>query len=163
MGTEIERKFLVRSDRWRSSADAGRRFRQGYLPNDGASCAVRVRTAGDKAWLTVKGYGDGVSRPEFEYPIPLGDAEQMLDTLCRRPLIEKTRHLVRHAGRTWEVDVFEGQNAGLVVAEIELTRADEPFELPPWAGRDVTLDPRYLNVNLVENPYSAWRSDEAPA
>jgi CYTH domain-containing protein len=150
MGTEIERKFLVKSDAWKAAAAPGVRYRQGYLCSD-KERTVRVRVSGDQAWLTIKGLTRGSSRPEFEYPVPLQDGQQMLD-LCERPLLEKTRHRVDHGGLTWEVDVFEGDNAGLVLAEVELERADQPIDLPPWAGLEVTDDPRYYNVNLAKHP-----------
>jgi CYTH domain-containing protein len=150
MGTEIERKFLVKGDAWKAAAAPGIRYRQGYLCSD-KDRTVRVRVAGDQAWLTVKGLTRGSSRPEFEYPVPIADGRQMLD-MCERPLLEKTRHRVDHAGLTWEVDVFEGDNAGLVLAEVELERADQPVDLPPWAGIEVTDDSRYYNVNLAKHP-----------
>ena len=150
MGTEIERKFLVPGDAWKVAAAAGVRIRQGYLSSD-KDRTVRVRIAGDQAWLTVKGLTQGSSRPEFEYPVPLPDGEAMLE-MCERPLLEKTRHRVAHGGLEWEVDVFEGDNAGLVLAEVELERADQPVSLPPWAGLEVTDDPRYYNVHLAKHP-----------
>lgn len=155
MGTEIERKFLVRSDDWRRRADAGTDYRQGYLPGD-ASVAVRIRTTADAAWLAVKSDLDGISRHEYEYPIPVADAEEMLAQLCRRPLIEKRRHRLRYGGRVWEIDVFHGANAGLLLAEIELDSPDQPFARPPWLGDEVSGDPRYLNALLSQHPYSEW-------
>lgn len=154
MSTEIERKFLVSGDDWRDG-DPGRRIRQGYLSVDPAR-AVRVRTAGDRAWLTVKGATSGVSRQEFDYPIPLADAQQMLDTLCHQPLIDKTRHNIRHGVHLWEVDEFHGANDGLVIAEIELGSETESFERPSWLGPEVSDDPRYYNVNLFRYPYRDW-------
>lgn len=154
MVQEIERKFLVTSDHWRQNA-AGIRVRQGFLSTK-PSRTVRVRVAGDRGTLTIKGKTVGATRDEFEYDIPCEQAEQLLDTLCLRPLIEKVRYLVREGAHTWEVDVFEGENAGLVVAEIELQREDEVFERPGWLGREVTDDPRYFNANLVRNPYRTW-------
>jgi adenylate cyclase len=154
MGTEIERKFLVRSDQWRVGA-VGEIYRQGYLAAD-PDRTVRVRVAGDRGTLTVKGRAEGLARAEFEYEIPVQDADEMLDTLCLRPLIEKVRYRVPHAGRTWEVDEFVGENRGLVLAEIELGDAAETVELPGWAGREVSDDPRYYNANLVRHPFSRW-------
>lgn len=159
MGTEIERKFLVRDDRWRASADDGTEFRQGYLVGSGKA-SVRVRIEGERANLNIKSATLGVTRSEYEYPIPLEEAAELLDTLCEKPLIEKTRYRLTHAGRLWEVDVFAGENAGLVVAEIELPSEETPFELPPWAGREVSDDPRYYNVCLVKHPYKDWQGHE---
>jgi adenylate cyclase len=147
---EIERKFLVVSDAWRSGRP-GQRFCQGYLAGD-QGVTVRVRRAGSKAYVTIKGKGDGLVRPEFEYEVPVGDAEAMLRGLCRRPLIEKTRHEVVHAGHLWQVDEFAGANKGLIVAEVELSHRDEVVELPNWAGAEVTFDPRYRNSALVAWP-----------
>jgi adenylate cyclase len=152
---EIERKFLVRSDAWRAGVHKTEHYRQGYL-NDEVYCSVRVRICGQDAWLNLKSVTLGAQRHEFEYVIPLADAELMLDTLTRKPLVEKTRHFVDVGLHTWEVDVFEGDNAGLVVAEIELERPDESFEMPDWAGEEVTYDPRYYNTNLANHPYKTW-------
>ena len=154
MGTEIERKFLLRDDSWRRGA-TGTRYRQGYL-NSAKERTVRVRTIDDTGFLTVKGITVGASRAEYEYEIPADDARQMLDTLCERPLIEKTRFKVEHEGLIWEIDEFFGDNEGLVVAEVELRSADQAFRTPPWAGQEVTGDPRYFNSNLVKHPYRTW-------
>jgi len=154
MATEIERKFLVADDRWKAGAE-GKLYRQGYLQT-AADRNVRVRIIGDRGFLTVKGRAAGITRLEFEYEIPVADAAQMLDVLCFKPLIEKTRYLVEHAGMTWEVDDFAGVNAGLVVAEIELEAEGQEFELPSWVGLDVSDDPRYLNSSLVAKPYTRW-------
>jgi len=154
MGEEIERKFLVTGDAWRER-DAGVRYRQGFLSTD-PDRTVRVRIAGDEGSLTIKGRTHGARRAEFEYQIPTADAQQMLDTLCRRPLIEKVRYTVTSGTHTWEIDVFEGENDGLVIAELELESEDEPFERPDWVGAEVTEDPRYFNSNLVERPYNTW-------
>ena len=154
MGEEIERKFLVTGDAWRETAE-GMRYRQGFLSTV-PERTVRVRVAGLRGTITVKGKNLGARRAEFEYEIPVTDAEQMLDTLCERPLIEKVRHTLTAGPHTWEVDVFEGDNAGLVVAEIELGSEDEAFEKPEWVGDEVTSDPRYFNSNLVANPYRTW-------
>ena len=154
MGEEIERKFLVRDDSWRAGA-TGTPFRQGFLSTD-PERTVRVRSAGKRGTLTIKGKSVGAWRIEYEYEIPLDDAERMLDTLCRRPLIEKTRYELPAGAHVWEVDVFEGDNEGLIVAEIELSSEDAAFERPPWLGEEVTGDPRYFNSNLVQNPYKRW-------
>lgn len=154
MGEEIERKFLVTGDAWHETAESTR-YRQGFLSTV-PERTVRVRVAGLRGTITVKGKNLGARRAEFEYEIPVADAEQMLDTLCERPLIEKVRHTLTAGPHTWEVDVFEGDNAGLVVAEIELGSEDEAFEKPEWVGDEVTSDPRYFNSNLVANPYRTW-------
>jgi adenylate cyclase len=153
MGLEIERKFLVRNDNWRTVE--GTPFRQGYLSSN-LHRVVRVRTMGERAVLTVKGLSIGAVRREFEYEVPLDDANDILDNLCERPLIEKTRYKVKIAGHTWEIDEFWGENFGLVVAELELQSVDEVFEKPDWLGEEVTDDPRYFNSNLVLRPYTTW-------
>ena len=154
MGEEIERKFLVSGEAWREMAE-GTRYRQGFLSTE-PERTVRVRVAGTRGSITVKGKSLGARRAEFEYEIPVADAERMLDTLCKRPLIEKVRYVLAVGAHTWEIDVFEGDNAGRGVAEIELRREDEAFETPEWVGDEVTDDPRYFNSNLVANPYRAW-------
>ncbi len=153
MAEEIERKFLVDGDEWRTLGRA-EVFRQGYLSTV-KERTVRIRAVGDQAWITVKGLTVGASRAEFEYPIPLSDAEQMLE-LCEQPIIEKTRHVVDTGGLRWEIDEFDGANRGLVVAEVELDDPDQPIELPDWVGAEVTDDPRYYNANLIAHPYSVW-------
>ena len=155
MPMEIERKFIV-DTRCLGELPAGKRYRQGYLPAAG-NTSVRARICDDAAWLTIKGKTVGASRLEFEYPIPVADAEGILDSLCEGSIIDKTRHLVEHAGHTWEVDVFAGDNAGLVIAEVELESDDEAVEVPGWAIEEVTQDPRYYNANLVRKPYSNWK------
>ena len=155
MAREIERKFLVIRDRWRPNGARGTHYRQGYLSTDPAR-VVRVRTAGDKALLTVKGPTVGTSRREYEYRIPVDDANEMLDQLCLRPLIEKVRYRQVFGGHTWEIDVFAGANDGLVVAELELPTEDAAFERPPWLGAEVSDDPRYFNSNLVRVPFTRW-------
>ena len=157
MPVEIERKFLVNGDAWRGPG-TGTRYRQGYLSVEPGR-TVRVRLADDSAWLTIKGRSEGMARAEYEYPIPVADAVEMLDTLCIHPLIEKVRYCIEHAGHTWEVDEFSGDNAGLVLAEVELAAADEAVELPAWAGREVTDDPRYYNASLQLHPYREWGAE----
>ena len=154
MGQEIERKFLVVGDGWRAGA-TGTPYRQGFLSTDPRR-TVRVRVVGELGFLTIKGMTVGARRTEHEYEIPLADAEQMLDELCEHPLIEKVRYTRRIGGHTWEIDVFEGRNEGLVVAEIELEHEDELFETPDWVGDEVTSDPRYFNANLVKSPFCNW-------
>ena len=154
MGIEIERKFLVRSEGWRSEGEPVL-LRQGYLSSH-PERVVRVRIEGDHAVMTIKSKSVGVSRGEWEYPLPMADAAEFLDRLCEQPIIEKYRRRIAHAGFVWEVDEFLGANAGLVVAEIELPAEDTPFDKPDWIGEEVTHDKRYLNSNLIGHPYSAW-------
>lgn len=154
MGKEIERKFVVDKAAWKPQ-DAGTHFKQGYL-NSQKERVVRVRIEGDRAKLTIKGPSVGVTRSEFEYGIPVEDAAVLLDNLCEQPLIDKHRHKEIHGGKTWEIDVFHGDNEGLVVAEIELASEDEKFSRPAWAAREVSSDPRYFNSNLLKNPYRNW-------
>lgn len=153
MGVEIERKFLV-ADLAFLEGVVGVPYRQGYLSAD-PDRTVRIRRAGEHGYVTIKGRSNGASRAEFEYEIPVGDADEML-ALCVPPLIEKVRHRVEHAGRTFEVDVFGEANQGLVVAEVELPSEDAVVDLPEWIGDEVTGDPRYFNANLVANPYCDW-------
>lgn len=160
MPVEIERKFLLASDAWRRDVSCSEPMAQGYLAGPPASrCSVRVRIAGDDAWLNIKSLALGVERDEYEYAIPRADAERMLATLCGER-VEKIRHHVTVGGHLFEVDEFIGDNAGLVVAEIELSHADEPFERPAWLGREVTPLARYYNVNLATHPYSRWSEAE---
>lgn len=154
MGREIERKFLVADDGWRPGFDP-KPMRQGYL-SFGPPASVRVRVSAAKAYLNIKQSTLNIARDEFEYAIPVADAEFMLAHLCAGQSIEKTRHHVRHGGLVWEVDVFEGANAGLVVAEVELQRADQHVDLPPWTGREVSGDARYLNSSLAQRPFITW-------
>lgn len=161
MGLEIERKFLVTSDAWRAAAHAVIPMAQGYV-NDTAAiesgaqkASVRVRIQGDAAFLNLKSREIGHTRQEFDYPIPVDDARALL-ALCVGGLIDKRRHLVRHGGLLWEVDEFLGDNAGLVVAEVELEHADQPIDLPEWAGDEVTDDVRYYNLALAAHPYTTW-------
>ncbi|HUI20406.1 MAG TPA: CYTH domain-containing protein [Methylocella sp.] len=155
MAIEIERKFLIDPDVWKPE-DEGISYRQGYLSSE-KQRVVRVRVVGTEAFPTVKGISENISRLEFEYPIPRNDAEIILDRLCERPLIEKTRHTQRVGNNLWEIDVFHGENDGLIIAEIELSFEDETFEHPPWLGKDVSEDPRYFNSNLSRNPFKNWR------
>lgn len=154
MGVEIERKFLLTGEGWRTLGEPVL-LRQGYLCSDPVR-TVRVRIEGEQGVLTIKSKGTGLRRGEWEYPIPLAEAQELLDTLCERPLVEKTRRRIAHAGFTWEVDEFLGENAGLVVAEIELPHEDAAFEKPDWIGREVTGEKRYYNSSLIRFPYSQW-------
>jgi len=155
VGVEIERKFLLVGDAWRQLAQPVL-LRQGYLNSDPAR-TVRVRIEGQDATLTIKGKTAGATRAEWEYQIPLVEAAQLLDNLCERPLIEKTRRRIAFQGHIWEVDEFLGENAGLAVAEIELASEDEAFVKPDWTGEEVTGDPRYYNSSLIRLPYSQWK------
>ena len=155
MALEIERKFLVKSEAWRDRVERSEAFRQGNLAQ-AERLSVRVRCSSTQAWLNIKGGGIAATRDEYEYCVPLADARELLDRYCRRPLIEKTRYWVPVGAHTWEIDVFEGDNAGLVVAEIELDAEDEDFERPDWLGAEVTRDARYYNIHLVTHPYSEW-------
>ena len=154
MGKEIERKYLVDTTKWKPQGQ-GTHFKQGYL-NSQKERVVRVRIEGDRARLTIKGASAGITRSEFEYAIPIEDAQTLLDSLCEHPLIDKHRHQEIHGGKTWEIDVFHGDNEGLVVAEIELAAEDEAFDTPAWAVREVSSDPRYFNSNLLRHPFKDW-------
>lgn len=154
MAIEIERKFLVRGDGWRSLS-VGSIYRQGYITSTPGK-TVRVRVVGDRGYLTIKGTTVGYRRSEFEYPIPVEDAEEMLATLCDRPLIEKKRHQISRGDLIWEIDEFFGDNEGLILAEVELLDEGQIFDLPDWIGEEVSHDSRYYNVNLIRNPYRNW-------
>jgi len=155
MATEIERKFLLRDDSWRAEADRGVMIRQGYLAGSDKS-SIRVRVVDDRANINIKSATLDVTRQEYEYPIPLIDAHEMLNSLSEGPLIEKTRYHVHYGRHQWEIDVFSGDNEGLIVAEIELSSQDEDFERPTWLGDEVSDDTRYYNVCLVSHPYKDW-------
>jgi len=168
VGIEIERKFLPRNDGWRAAAHKVVPMAQGYL-NDLAlvdsgamQASVRVRIEGDAAFLNIKSRELGARRQEFEYPVPVAEARALLQ-LCVGGLVEKHRHYVEHAGHLWEVDEFLGDNAGLVVAEIELDAEDAAFDKPDWAGPEATHAQRYYNLALAARPYSQWREDERRA
>ncbi|MBD2446219.1 CYTH domain-containing protein [Nostoc sp. FACHB-152] len=154
MAKEIERKFLVKSDSWRQLAQ-GSVYRQGYISTQKAA-TVRVRIADNRGYLTIKGRSEKYTRAEFEYVIPVADAQEMLDTLCDRPLIEKVRYKIDWAGLTWEIDEFDGANKGLIIAEVELSDKQQQIELPDWIGEEVSDDPRYFNSNLAKVPFSQW-------
>lgn len=156
MAVEIERKFLVNSTQFLLGLE-GTEFKQGYLNREGAT--VRVRVAGEQGFLTIKGKTQGISRAEFEYPIPIKDAEAMLTTLCALPPIEKTRYLINHANKCWEVDVFHGANQGLIVAEVELNSENEALALPEWVGADVSRETRYFNSQLASHPFCQWNDN----
>lgn len=153
MAKEIERKYLLKDDSWRGLAE-GIHYRQGYLSSV-KERTVRVRTIQDQGFLTIKGVTKGVTRVEYEYPVPFDDAVELLD-LCERPIIDKKRYKVAMDGLIWEIDEFFGENQGLVVAEVELTSEDQSFEKPSWVGEEVSSDPRYYNANLIKHPFCKW-------
>ncbi len=153
MPAEIERKFLVADDSWRDGTP-GVRIAQGYLSQD-PERTVRVRLAGEKAWITIKGRSQGITRAEFEYAIPPEEARELLG-LCLPAVIDKTRHEIRHGGHLWEVDVFHGENDGLIVAEVELSDENETPEMPAWLGAEVSDETRYFNSHLARHPFTRW-------
>ena len=157
MPKEIERKFLVNLALWKPQGP-GTSFRQGYIGTATPGVTVRLRLQGSEGRLTIKGPSEGMTRAEYEYSIPREDAVEMLETLCDSPAVKKTRYEVEHEGDTWEVDVFEGENEGLVVAELELESEDQVFSRPVWLGQEVTQDRRYANSNLAKNPFKRWPS-----
>ena len=154
MAKEIERKYLVLGDSWRGLAE-GSVYRQGYIAIQD-KVAVRIRIVGEKSYLTIKGPSIKYSRLEFEYPIPVEDAQEMLETLCERPFIEKVRYKIEWGGLIWEIDEFDGVNKGLILAEVELSDENQQIELPAWIGQEVSDDARYFNINLVKHPFSQW-------
>ncbi len=155
MAKEIERKYLVINNNWQNNIIRKSVYRQGYMSSN-KNCSVRIRISENRATINIKSATLGITRDEYEYEIPLDDANEMLDKLCTKPLIEKTRHYVKENDSTWELDVFSGDNEGLIVAEIELDDADQLIKLPDWAGKEVSDDPKYYNVCLVNNPYKDW-------
>ena len=156
MSKEIERKFLVIGDSWRSLAQ-GTHYRQGYL-NSAKERTVRIRTINDKAFMTIKGPTVGITRMEFEYEIPHNECVEILNHLAEQPIVEKIRYKIPLNGLVWEIDEFLGVNNGLIVAEVELQSEDQEFEKPEWIGEEVSGDPRYFNSNLVKNPYTTWNN-----
>ena len=153
MALEIEHKFLLRDERWRAGIEQSIDMKQAYLGGDGVS--IRVRLAGDDANINIKQVRMGRQREEFEYPVPMADALRLFE-LANGGKVEKTRHHVHHHGVLWEIDEFGGRNRGLIVAEIELDEPDQPFDLPPWAGKEVTDEDRYYNVALAVQPFDLW-------
>lgn len=153
MGKEIERKFLVKNNRWQKNAK-GVAYKQGYLStNKGRT--VRVRVQGEDAFLTIKGPVQGIIRQEFEYPIPVKDALELFE-MCEKPLIEKTRYKIVYDNLIWEIDVFAAENKGLILAEVELSDEKQKVNLPDWIGKEVTGNRLYYNANLVLNPFTRW-------
>jgi adenylate cyclase len=159
MAVEIERKFLLVSEGWRDRIEKTLEMQQGYLSRD-AQSSVRVRICGEQADINIKSTWDGIYRLEYEYPIPMEDALELMKHVAHRPLIEKRRHIVYVGRHCWEIDEFAGENEGLIVAEVELGAVDEPYECPDWLGREVSADARYYNSNLSKLPYKYWK-DEA--
>ncbi|NCJ07007.1 CYTH domain-containing protein [Synechococcales cyanobacterium C] len=158
MSIEIERKFLVTGQGWRSDHQ-GTSYLQGYLGLS-SHCTVRVRIAGGCAWLTLKGKSQGISRSEYEYGIPIGEAQEILSTLCPGWIVEKTRYRVPWGGLIWEVDEFQGRNQGLLLAEVELSDPDQSVSLPDWVGMEVSQDRRYYNSYLAQHPYQTWTAED---
>ena len=154
MALEIERKYLIDLEKI-GTLENGIRIKQGYLSTN-KDAVVRVRVKNDKAYLTIKGANNGISRLEFEYEIPFDEANEMLDNLCKKPVIDKTRYIIKHDIHIWEIDVFYGDNEGLVVAEVELKDENEKINLPSWIKEEVTSDNRYFNSNLMKHPYKDW-------
>ena len=155
MATEIERKFLILNQDWQEHTSSELHIVQAYLATNEFS-STRIRIQDDKANINIKSATLGISRTEFEYAIPVIDAQLIIDELCVKPVIEKTRYMVKHIQHTWEIDVFSGDNEGLIVAEIELSSPDEAFQKPSWLGEEVSHDKRYYNVCLVNFPYKNW-------
>lgn len=155
MAIEVEHKFLLANDDWRKQIKHSIRYRQGYL-SSAETNSIRIRLSDEQAWLNIKSATIGTHRYEYEYEIPLSDANEILNNLCKKPLIEKTRHFVTNDTNIWEIDEFEGENEGLVVAEIELSEEGQSFSKPDWLGEEVTHDLRYYNNNLAIHPYSEW-------
>jgi len=159
MGIEIERKFLLKNDEWKMQVTETHVIKQGYLQSGldkSQKSSVRIRISDDRANINIKSVDLTMVRQEFEYEIPLQDAEQMIRTLCGDVVVEKTRYHVPYASHLWEVDVFEGENSGLRMAEVELGSIDEKFEIPDWIGEEVTDDERYYNIYLLKQPYQRW-------
>ncbi|MBK1645977.1 adenylate cyclase [Thiocapsa imhoffii] len=155
MASEIERKFLVRDASWQDAIERSEAIQQGYLAQTDRA-TIRVRVMGERGLITVKGVTNGITRDEYEYPIPVEEARAMLETLSVSSVIEKIRYQVRVGTHRWEIDVFAGENSGLILAEIELEREDAPFERPSWLGEEVSYDPRYFNANLARRPFRLW-------
>lgn len=158
MALEIERKYLIDLEKI-GTLENGIRIKQGYLSTN-KDAVVRVRVKNDKAYLTIKGSNSGIARLEFEYEIPLDEANEMLEKLCQKPVIDKTRYIINHENHTWEVDVFYGDNQGLVVAEVELSSEDEHINLPFWIKEEVSHDDRYFNSNLMKLPFKDWEENK---
>ena len=159
MAIEIERKFLVANNTWRTAVQRSVLMRQGYLAGS-AECSIRIRLSDEQAHLNIKSATLGIQRTELEYLVPRADAELMLASLCGTRTLEKTRHFVMHQAHLWEIDEFHGANAGLIVAELELDADDEVFSRPSWLDAEVSDDPRYYNSCLVEQPFKDWQKPD---
>ncbi|PIE42427.1 MAG: adenylate cyclase [Gammaproteobacteria bacterium] len=157
MSVEIERKYLIKNNKWRKHVKEAQHIAQGYIKSEDATVRIRCYKDDYSAEITVKGKREGISRLEFEYQIPYRDAREMQKKLCQERLVEKTRHLIEHKGMLWELDEFHGENQGLLVAEVELTDINQEYELPKWVGKDVSYDERYRNSQLCIVPYKNWR------
>jgi adenylate cyclase len=155
MALEIERKYLVINDNWKDSVVSQTVIKQGYLATT-SKASVRVRVEGEEANINIKGSRVGISRPEYEYPIPLEEAEELLEHLVIDAVIDKIRYKVKCGAHIWDLDLFQGANQGLVIAEVELSHEDETFEIPVWVGEEVSREQRYYNANLVKRPYCDW-------
>ena len=158
MAIEIEHKFLLANNDWRQHITRSVKYRQGYLSSQ-ASSSIRIRISDEHAWLNIKSATIGTHRHEYEYEIPLPDANEIINNLCKKPLIEKTRNFVIDNDNIWEIDEFGGANQGLCVAEIELSETGQSFSKPHWLGKEVTHDLRYYNNNLASHPYLEWREN----
>lgn len=156
MGLEIEKKFLVKDESWKQQALHGTYYRQGYISSQSGR-VVRIRTREDKAYLTIKGKSIGATRSEYEYEIPYEEAVEMLAQVCEKPVIEKTRYKIMYENLLWEIDVFEKENKGLVIAEVELEEEEQEIDLPPWVGEEVTMQEKFYNASLIKNPFSQWQ------
>lgn len=154
MATEIERKFLLKNDNWKLLVSKSIEIKQGYL-NSNSNRTVRVRITNEKAYLTIKSKSENISRAEFEYEIPKSEALELID-LCEKPIISKTRNIVNNNNHTWEIDEFDGDNKGLILAEIELESENQQFLKPDWIGKEVSSDNKYYNSNLIKNPFKNW-------
>lgn len=159
MSVEIERKYLIKNDNWKKHVREDQHITQGYIKSEDATVRIRCYKDDHSAVITVKGKRDGISRLEFEYDIPYADAREMQTELCQERLVEKTRHLIDYKGMLWELDEFHGDNDGLFVAEIELIDEQQVFDIPDWAGEDVSYDSRYRNSRLCTNPYKYWETN----
>jgi len=156
MALEIEHKFLLKNNDWKKNISKSTQFKQGYLVSD-EKRSLRIRVSDNEAWINIKSATIGTHRMEYEYSIPLTEGLEILNSLCEKPIIEKTRHLVPYKQHIWEIDVFIGDNEGLIVAEVELSAIGESFDIPAWVGKEVTEDLRYYNNNLCQHPYKNWK------
>ena len=159
MGVEIERKFLLKNNDWRQGVDQGVRYEQGYFVTN-SLCSVRVRTEGESANITIKSAGLDIQRSEYEYPIPISDAQNFLENMCIDGTIQKIRYIIKYENNIWEIDEFSGKNKGLIVAEIELSSREQSFVKPSWVGQEVSGKAQYMNSNLVKFPFCDWDKNQ---